>query len=138
MIMSPQAGSPFSIFLLLVTMVGSIRTSLRSLLMQSIHRFAVRPRGLMPSICKLRIFFGHRSVFLRWTCPYHHRRPHLITSPTSGRPRRRLNSDIDLLSESLAEHVHLIMALSLRVRRLMSFVGQVSLAYSKTLRTRAF
>ena len=117
----------------------------KSFLLHSNHVFLGRPLGLLPVTIVLSTFFGHVSGSIRWRWLCQRRRPSLSTLcyivvhcvSLLHRPNRILSSSDDILSVSFCEQIHLIIIISLRLRRETSscFASHVSQAYSKTLHT---
>ena len=111
----------------------------RSFFIHCNHVFLGWPLGLLPVTMVLSTFLGHVSGFIRWTWPYQRRHPHLRAFSIEPKPNRLLSSSDGTLSLSFAKHVHLIIIISLRLRRETSscVAAHVSLAYNKTLCTHA-
>ena len=111
----------------------------RSFFVHCNHVFLGRSLGLLPVTIVLSTFLGHTSGSICWTWPYQRRRPCLRELSIEPKPDQLLSSFYGTLSLNFAEHIHLIIIISLRLRReLFSCVAaHVSLACNKTLRTHA-
>ena len=101
------------------------------------HVFLGQPLRLLPVTIVLSTFLGHVSGSICWTWPHQRRRPCLRAFSMEPKPNRLLSSSDGTLSLSFVEHIHLIIIISLWLRRGTSscVAAHVSLAYNKTLRT---
>ena len=130
--------APFHAFLLWTNDASKPLTA-RSFFIHCNHVFLGRPVGILPVTTVLSTFLGQVSGSICWTWPYQRRCPHLSAFSIEPKPNQLLRSSDGTLSLSFTEHIHLIIIISLRLRRETSSctAAHVSLAYNKTLRTHA-
>ena len=107
----------------------------RSFFIHYNHVFLELPLGLLPATIVLSTFLGHVSGSICWTWPYQRRCPCLRAFSIEPKPNWHLSSSDGTLSLSFAEHIHLIIIISLWLRQETSscVASHVSLAYNKTL-----
>ena len=111
----------------------------RSFFIHCNHVFLGRPLGLLPVTIVLSTFLDQVSGSIRWTWPYQRRHPHLSAFTIEPKPNQLLSSPDGTLSLGFMEHNHLIIIISLWLRRETSscVAAHISLAYNKTLHTHA-
>ena len=89
----------------------------KSFLMHSSHAFLGQPLGLLPVMIVFSTFLDHLSGSICWRWPYQWRRSHLSTFFRVQRPNQLLSSPGGILSTSFVKQIHLIIIISLLLRR---------------------